>query len=191
MPVCSQCGRPAIFERAGHPLCVDCNLKFEQAVQMRDRLLKQQINFLLDQADAVTGIHTGFGRYDLSEPIVHQGPMTFHTINVSRSVVGAINTGTVRQMEVALNHIHIANGNAELETALKAFAEEVLAEAALTINAKNEILQQLTALTEEIAKPNDSRIMGVIKAFIGSIAANIASTSLVTHWQNIRHMLGL
>ena len=117
--------------------------------------------------------------------------MTFHTINVSRSVVGAINTGTVRQMEVALNHIHMTNGNPELETALKKFAEDVLAEGALTIDAKNEILQQLTALAEEIAKPNESRMMGVIKAFVVSIAANIASSPLVAHWQNIMHLLGL
>ncbi len=157
MPTCNQCGKPAIVERGGHPLCVDCNLKVEQAFQIRDRALKQLINFSLDEATAVTGIDAGFGRYDVSQPVVHRGPMTFHTINVSRSVVGAINTGTVRQMEVALNDVHITNENAKLENALKEFAEAVTGEVSLSVNVKNEILEQLAALTEQIAKPAETR----------------------------------
>jgi hypothetical protein len=191
MAVCNQCGRPAIVSRHGHPLCVECNLKFEQAAQMQQRAIMQQMNFLLDQADAITGIPAGLPRYDVSEPIVHKGPMTFHTINVNRSVVGAVNTGTVRQMEVALNHVHIANENIELETALKEFAEAVIQEVSLTAEVRNEILQQLTALTEQLTKPAQSRSLGVIKAFLLSVAANIASTPLVAHWENIKHLLNL
>lgn len=191
MPACSQCGRPAIVNRAGHPLCVECNLKFEQTVQMQQRAIHQQINFLLDQADAITGIQAGLPRYDVSQPIVQKGPLTFHAINVDRSVVGAINTGTVRQMEVALNHVHVANENAEIETALKKFTEDVLGEASLNAQTKNEILEQLTALTEQLAKPNESRSAGVIKAFLLSVAANIASTPLITQWDNIKRILGL
>ena len=42
-------------------------------------------------------------RQRIPAPIIHRGPMHFHTINVDRSVVGAINTGNVKKMEVALN----------------------------------------------------------------------------------------
>ena len=45
--------------------------------------------------------------------------MHFHTINVDRGVVGVINTGNVKKMEVALNDIK--NQNPELEQKLKEF----------------------------------------------------------------------
>jgi hypothetical protein len=191
MPACDQCGKPAIVMRGGHPLCVSCNLKFEQAFEMQQRAYKEQINFLLDQADAITGVSAGFPRYDVSQPMVHTGPMTFHSIRVDRSVVGAVNTGTVKLMEVALNNVHIQNENAELETALKEFTEAVIHEATLSPETKNETIQQLTALTEQLAQPAPSRSMGVIKAFIIGIAADIATSPLVAHWDKIKHLLGL
>ena len=66
--------------------------------------------------------------------------MNFHSVKVDRSVVGAINTGNVKKMEVALNNIHLTNQSPELEQHLKQFAEEVLAEAALSVDSKNEIV---------------------------------------------------
>lgn len=116
--------------------------------------------------------------------------MNFHSIKVDRSVVGAINTGNVKKMEVALNNIHLTNQSPELEQHLKQFAEEVLAEAALSVDSKNEIVEQLSALAEQVAMPEESRIKGVMKALVMSIAASIASTSLVEHRAAIKHMLG-
>jgi hypothetical protein len=45
MAACDQCGKPAVFNVDGHPICVDCNLKIQQAFQIRDTAIKQQINF--------------------------------------------------------------------------------------------------------------------------------------------------
>jgi hypothetical protein len=142
MAACSQCGKPAMYSRAGHPLCLDCNWKAVQTWQHRDAALKQQMNFLLDQAEALTGMYGVMPRYKVARPLIHQGPMNFHSINVDRSVVGAINTGNVEKMEVALNNIHTKNGNAELERALKEFTEAVLRETSLSVHAKDEIVEQ-------------------------------------------------
>ena len=79
--------------------------------------------------------------------------MHFHTINVDRSVVGAINTGNVKKMEVALNDIK--NQNPELEQ-LKEFTEAVLREASLSVEAKNDIVKQLSVLTAQLAMPQES-----------------------------------
>ena len=148
------------------------------------------MNYLMDHADFVTGIYGVTPRYKITPPIIHQGPMNFHTINVDRSVIGAINTGTVRKMEVALNNIHANNQNAELETLLKGFAESVLRETALSVNAKNEIIEQLSVLAAQIAVPSESRVSIVVKALVMSIAANIASTGLITHWDKSKQILG-
>lgn len=93
-------------------------------------------------------------------------------------------------MEVALNNIHLTNQSPELEQHLKQFTEEVLAEAELSVDSKNKIVEQLSALAETSAMPEESRIKGVMKAFVMSIAAIIACTGLVEHWAAIKHMLG-
>lgn len=171
-------------------LCIDCNLKFQQSWEAHGRLLKEQYNHILDQADAVVGFPSGMPRYDLSQPIVNRGPVNFHSIQIDRSIVGAINTGNIRQMEVALNNVHASNSNPQLESELKKFTELVLQEASLNEAAKNEIIEQLAALTEQLSQNEQVRKTGVVKAFVMSIAAGVASTALSTHWQLIRTILG-
>lgn len=190
MSACSQCGKPAILLRGDHPLCVDCNLKFEQAFQIRQNAMKEEINFLLDQADAITGLSGVMPRYEIQRPVIHHGPMNFHQIKVDRSVVGVINTANVTKMEVALNNIHAKNQNDELEQNLKEFTEAILRDTTLRADTKNEVVEQLSVLAAQIAMPEESRIKIVMKALVTSIAANIASTGLISHWEAIKHMLG-
>jgi hypothetical protein len=66
----------------------------------------------------------------------------------------------------------------------------VLREDSLPVEAKNEIVEQLSVLTAHMAMPQKSRVSTVIKALVTSIAANLASTGLIEHWQAIKHMLG-
>ena len=122
-----------MFEVNGHLICVDCNLKIQKAFEISDHALKERYNMLVDQAEARTGLYGVVPRYRMPVPVIHEGPMNLHTINVDRSVVGAINTGNVKKMEVALNNIHINNQNSELEQKLKDFAEAVLREESLPV----------------------------------------------------------
>jgi len=102
MASCSQCQKRAVASIAGGiSVCVDCLLKFQQAAQIRDNMLKQQINFLMDQAEAASGLYGISPRYELPSPLVNQGAVNFHNIKVERSVVGAINTGEVQRIDVA------------------------------------------------------------------------------------------
>jgi hypothetical protein len=185
----SQCGKPAIAIAAGLPLCVDCNLKFQQASQIQENSAKQRINFLLDQADAVSGLSGVMGRYEITPPVELHGPINFHNINVDRSVVGAINTGNVEKMEVALNEIHAHNTNPQLENSLKQFTEAVLMDATLSAQSKNEIVEQLAVLAAEVAKPKESRSAGVVKAVLKSVAVSIPG-ALIEHWDKIKVLLG-
>lgn len=189
MTPCSQCGKPAVFELNGHPICVDCNLKVQHAFAIRDNALKEEENFLLDQMDAAIGMGRFGPRHKIQTPVIHQGPMNFHSINVDRSVVGAINTGNVKRMEVALNDIHVKNENTELEKALKEFTEAVLNEKSLAVEKKDEIVEQLSALATQAAQPKESRLTSVMKLLVTSIGASIPST-LIEHWDKIKIMLG-
>jgi hypothetical protein len=190
MAVCVHCGKPPFYEVDGKPVCIDCNLKIQQAFQIRDNALKQEMNFLLDQADAMTGLSGVMPRYKIQNPVIHRGPLNFHSITVDRSVVGAINTGNVKKMEVALNNVHAQNEYPELETALKKFTEDVLREASLKAEVKDDIVEQLSVLTAQAAMSKESRVAVVMKALVTSIGANIVSTGLVNHWAAIAKMLG-
>lgn len=184
MTPCTQCGKPAVFELNGHPICVDCNLKVQQAAQIRDNMLKEQENFLLDQMDAAIGLGRTFGpRHTI------QAPVTPVSINFDRSVVGAINTGNVKNMEVALNNIHAQNGNAELEKALKEFTEAVLHEKSLAVATKDGIVEQLSVLAAQAALPKESRLKSVMNALVTSIGTSIPA-ALIEHWDKIKPMLG-
>ncbi len=193
MTPCSQCGKPAVVEVNGNPICVDCYLKFQQALQIRDNMLKEQENFLLDQMDSAIGMDSFGPRHKIQPPVtpvIHQGPMNFHSLNFDRSVVGAINTGNVKKMEVALNDIHVNNGNTELEKALKEFTEAVLSEKSLAVEERDDIVEQLSVLATQAARPKESRLTSVMRALVTSIGASIPS-ALIEHWDKIKIMLGL
>jgi len=154
-------------------------------------MLKEEVNFLIGQMEAVSGIYGLFPRYALPEPIIHQGPMNFHNIKVDRSVVGAINTGNVKRIDVALDNIQANSGDASLQQALKEFTEALLNEASLTAAAKNEILEQLAVVAGQAAMPKESRSWGILKALVTNIGTQVATTGLAVLWDAIRPMLGL
>ena len=62
-------------------------------------------------------------------------------------------------MKVALNNIHAKNQNPKLEQELKNFTEAVLREASLSVQAKNDIVEQLSVLAAQVAMPEGSRII--------------------------------
>jgi hypothetical protein len=155
MTRCSQCGKPALFDVGGHPICVDCNLKIQQAFQIRQNALAEDLNYLTDQMEAISGVYGVTPRYKIATPIINKGPMNFHSIRIDGSVVGAVNTGTVQKMEVALNNIHALNQNAELEQLLKEFTESVLSEAKLSAGLKNDVVEQLSVLATQLAVPKE------------------------------------
>jgi hypothetical protein len=191
MPSCCQCGRPAIVEVNGNPLCVNCDYKLLQSAQIRDRMLKEQHNYLADQIEAVTGMYGVTPKFDLSEPppVIHHGPMNFHNIKVDRSVVGVINTAEVQKIDVALSHIS-TGGNTELHKALAEFTETVLRERALTDGMRNDILEQLAAITAQLTTSQKDSKQGVLKAVVKTLSDTASGlAALAPLWQKLVPLL--
>jgi len=139
MPSCSQCGKPAVVQVAKNPLCIDCYLKLQQAIQMQDARCVQEMNYLIDAIEARVGLYGVLPRYQVPQSIIHQGSLTFHNIKVDRSVIGSINTGEVKHIDVCMSHIK-TSGNEELVKALKDFTEAVISETKLNNDLKNQII---------------------------------------------------
>lgn len=185
MVKCSQCGKPAIMVVGEIPLCVDCNLKLQQAMQMQNDRLVNHMNYLLESMESTVGLPGIFPRYRTSQPFIHQGPITFHNINVDKSVIGVINTGNVKQIDLVMDKIKIA-GNDDLAKALKEFIEAVISETTLTRDIKNELIEQMTFLASQMSMPKNEQKKGIIKSVLSAIKDTISTISpLVVLWDKL------
>ena len=176
----------------GHPLCLNCYAVWQRTILDADRMYKQQINFLLDQAEAATGVYGVMPRYDLADTVVHEGPMTFNNFNVSQSVIGAINTGDAQRIDVSLSQINMGGDNA-LHNSLAEFTQALINTAELTTATKNELLELLAVIADEAAKPKENRRRSIIKAVLPGIQTAVATaSSLMALWEKLHpHLLAL
>jgi hypothetical protein len=189
MAQCSQCSNPAMFLLEGHPVCLHCYATFQQLIQARIATLNQELNYIADMAESMTGIYGVMPRYKVPQPVVHTGPMTFHNINVNKSVVGSINTGTIQRLNVALSQISLS-GNEELQAGLKQFAEAVLDEATLDAKFRNDLLEQLAFISTQLASGQESRQRSVLAAVVESVANAVTTAGgLAKLWEALRPMI--
>jgi hypothetical protein len=141
------------------------------------------INYLTQMSEAAVGIRGVLPKFQVPRPVVHADVLTFHNINVDRSVVGSINTGEVQQIDVAIEHVR-ASGDEGLVEALKEFTEAVIAEAQLNVELRNEIVEQIAFLASQAALPKEKRRPSVGKAVMVGVKDAISGVAaLVTLWE--------
>ena len=192
---CHQCGRPAVM-RYGEGkevllLCVDCSLKFQQAIEMSQRRNAEMINYLTGQIESQFGMYGMFPRFQVSSPVIHQGDIKLNNINVNNSTVGAINTGTVHSIDVSLSVIK-NQGEPEVVQAIKELTEQLIQSIDLKDAQKNEILEQLSFISEQLTKPKESRKWSLIKPVFTTIGSTLSGFSnLLSVWEKLRHLIGL
>lgn len=191
---CSQCGNAeAIGEMSGHPLCLDCMYKIKQMEHMGLVANMQQVNFLLSQMEATTGLYGLLPKYQIPEApsiINQQGGITLNNINVEKSVIGSINIGNIGQIDVALSNIK-NDGDDELANNIKEFTEAVLASTELAIEMKNEIIEQLSFLSGQATVPKESQKGSIIKVIFSTIGKAIQHIpSLLTLFEKLGSFFG-
>jgi len=187
MARCSQCSKTAIFSvgEGKVPLCIDCYLKLQQAIELQDRRLKEELNYLTDSIEATVGLYGILPRYPIPKPIVRQGPVTLNNITVDRSTIGSINTGEIVNLDVAITSIS-KSGNENLVKALKEFTQAVIEEKKLNDIIKNQIIEQLSFLANQVNTPKERRKKGIIKAVLSEIRNNISTVAgLVVLWEKL------
>lgn len=192
MPLCSQCGnKPAIVLFGNNPLCIDCYSKLNQIIQMQYNRDLQEINYLTDIAEATTGMYGVLPKYDIPQPITNQGALTFNNISVDRSVIGAINTAKVKQIDITMSKIK-NSGDEELTKAIKEFTEAVISETKLSNETKNQIIELISFLTKQSLLNKEKRQNSIIKAILPHVEGLISAiASLVPLWTKLRPLLNL
>jgi hypothetical protein len=192
---CSQCGNAeAIYKMGEHLLCLNCTQKIKQMNHMDLVANMQMVNFLSGHMDSMVGLCGISPKFQIPEApptINQQGDITLNNINVEKSVIGSINTGNIGQIEVALSNIR-NGGDDELAKNIKEFTEAVLASTEITIEMKNEIIEQLSFLSGQATVPKESQKGSIIKPILSTIGKGIQHIpSLLTLFEKLGPFFGL
>lgn len=185
MATCTQCGKTAIREMAGHPLCVDCYVKMSQVLQAESENAMRAYNLACDEIEAMTGFYGISPKFSLPTKPIYQYNAYSNHINIDRSVIGVLNTGTIGYINNALTY-HSSAGNQELTNAIKEFTEAVVNSGSLTVETKNELLEQLSVLTTQSTLPKESQNKGISRAILSYIPTAIgAANDLSQLWDRL------
>ena len=78
------------------------------------------------------------------------------------------------------------SGKNEIADALKSFTEAVLENAEITSELKNELIQNLSFISQQVSIPEGARNQSVIKSVLSGIKEGVSvTTSLVTLWTKV------
>lgn len=117
--------------------------------------------------------------------------LIFNNIKVDRSVIGAINTAEVKQIDIAMSEIK-NSGNEELAKAVKEFTEAFISESKLNKKTKNQIIELISFLTKQSLLGKEKRQNSIIKAILPRVESLISTIPLlVSLWTKLRLLLNL
>jgi hypothetical protein len=138
------------------PLCLDCYFKLSQINQQEIEGHERMMNYLSDQIASSVGMPPMGPRFPpRPKPVIVAGAK-LNNINVSNSVVGTINTGSIGTVDQSISAL-VQVGEPELAEALKALSEAVLQSGDLTRNQRNEVVEALSVIAKEAATPKETR----------------------------------
>jgi len=201
MAACNQCGKPAVQKYNGNPLCVECLTKLASVFQKQEEIRQREIIILMQQEQAIEsdmyrtiGLTPPPPKYDFTH-LRAPSSYTLHNIKVSDSVIGSVNSGDVEKIDVAMTNIQ-HSGNTEIAGALKSLTEAVLENTEITSELKNEIIQNLSFISQQISFPRETRNQGVLKSVLAGIKEGVSTaSSLVALWAKVeplfKSILGL
>jgi hypothetical protein len=162
-----------------------------RAFQIQQGELAAMLNYLMDSTEITAGVPPGtLGRYPIPQQAIHTGPSTVHNIHVDRSVVGAINTGSVQRLNVSLDRIKNA-GQPEAAAVIQTLTEAVLGSRDLTSDAKGQSVDHLSYLAGQAALPEDQRERGVTRVVLEALRSTLSvAADVATVWGPASVLLG-
>lgn len=182
MEKCEQCGKPSIFDFEGHPLCISCYSLLQQTLQMEQNRSAEYLNYLTESMDATVGISGILPRYQVTRPEINN-------IHIDRSIIGAVNTGNIKHLEVAMDNLNNMGGS-EITSLLKEFTEKVLVSEDINDEIKNEVIEQVSFVASELSSPSEIR-KSVVKTTLNSIKDSVTTVNgLVTLWNTLHTQIG-
>ena len=181
-----------MYQVGNHLLCIDCFSKLQQAEAMRQQANNERLaqlmahqNYLKDLMAEMAGLPPDGARYQIPQPVnINRGP-TLNNINIDRSVIGMLNAGSIQDVQrIDINVTSLAqSGNHEIAVALKTLTEAVASSQDLSVEQRNEFLDQLNMVSGQAALTPENRKVGLIKPVLSALAAGLNTAgSLAQVW---------
>ncbi|WP_139800624.1 hypothetical protein [Geothermobacter hydrogeniphilus] len=158
-------------------------------MQMQQReMLQREINYLLADMSAMVGLPDMSPKYPESRTIIHTGGTTLNNIHVTNSEIGVLNTGTIQSMDGTVTILK-SDGNPEIATAVTSLSEAIIKSAEISTNQKNQILELITSIAEEVVAPKEKRKTAVAKALLSELSTVLGGiTSLSSVWESSKQL---
>lgn len=180
---CSQCGKPAVVIYAGHGLCAEHHLKLQQANYLQVSMLAAQLNVI--RGDLEQGMGVELPRMHLPRPPFVGDTFTLNNINVSQSTIGAVNTGTIQNIDASITVMQ-SQGKDNLAAAVKELTEAVLKSSEVAQATKNDIAEQLAFLVAQATAQGQDRSLGLVRSVLGGLRSSISvAADLLTIWSRV------
>jgi hypothetical protein len=181
MSKCHQCNKAALYAVSEQqiPLCLDCYHKVWQIQRDQLEMHEREINFISSEMEHAVGIPPVLPRYPERPRAVVLSGTTLNNINIHRSVVGSVNTGVVERVDVAVS-VALGEGQTEVAAALKAITEAVASSSALQKDQKDEALEILATLSEDLTSPPERRRKSMAKTISARLATVLSVAADLT-----------
>lgn len=162
--LCDQkCGRPGVILWGKHDeddslalhLCIPCLNLLTAALGRQQEQRERMINALVSQIDDIGGLAPRPSMFPPRHQVVVHGGMVFNNIDIKGSTVGAVNTGTIGQVDVAITTIR-NHGDDGVAEALKGLTEGLL-RADIASSLRDEALELVSVLSVEASAPPEAR----------------------------------
>lgn len=154
-----------------------------QNAQVAQQNNMAMMNYHKDQINEIFGLPPSTTRIHIPQPVINNSPVTYNHIDVSKSVVGSINTAQVGRIDIAMEEI-TNGGNDKVGQAIKELTEAVVNSAEADKALKNELMEQLGFLAEQATLPKAQRQSSVVAMVLKSVPTTIAvAANLTTVWE--------
>lgn len=164
---CYQCPNPAMYQVTEKeiPLCLECFMKFSQVQQAELENHERMINFIQDEMAYITGLPPMGPRFPARPKPVHVSGVKLNNINVSNSVVGTINTGSIGVVDQSISAL-VQCGEPALAEAIKELSQAIIGSGDLSANQKKDVMESLSVISTEAVAPPGKRRNAVALALI-------------------------
>jgi hypothetical protein len=161
----------------------------QQASYLQQSQLAAHLNYLEEEIAGGTGYILPPTRIEIPRPPFMGDMLTLNNINVSNSTVGAINTGTVQQLDASITLLQ-SKGEVEIASALKDLTQGIVDSNEIEASAKDEMAQQLAFLVGQLQAQRKQRSIGVAKSVLSGIGAMLGhAVTLTTLWEKLRPLI--
>lgn len=190
---CHQCGRRAVVgiqeveTGAVLVLCVDCNLKWEQAETMKFTRLASAANRSAASLESSLGIPVA--RFQVPRVPLSGLPVTMNNINIAGDLLGVLNTGSVQTVNNSVTAIRNAGDN-ELAEQLARFVESVARTRELPDAQKRAVVELVSIAASEATVPKSERRSTAMLRVLADIATIVATAAtLAGQWGQLQPLL--